>query len=736
MPRTRVLILGVLLLSHSAVAQTLAPAPIAGGMTLRAMRASVPIRIDGRLDEAVYVEVTPFTNFVQTEPSPGAPSTEKTETWVLFDDDHMYVTVRCWDTEPGRRVANEMRRDTVAVSAGNDNVAFMFDTFHDKRNAYTFAVNPLGGFGDGQVTNQRQYNGDFNPIWNVKSGRFEQGWTFEAAIPFKSLRYGPGRVQTWGFNAARTVRWKNEISYLSQVPESIAGNAGIMYSSYAATVEGIEAPPAASRTIEVKPYVTSGIATDRLAVPSVENDLDADVGVDVKFSLTQNLTADLTINTDFAQVEADEQQVNLTRFNLFFPEKREFFLENQGVFGFGGSGNFGGGDVPILFYSRRIGINGGRVVPIAAGGRMTGRVGRTTIGALNIQSREDDAALAASTNFSVLRLKQDVLRKSSIGLLATHRSLAQTRNGANTAYGVDGTFAFFNNLYINTYWARTDSRTPGGNDRSYRAQLDYAADRYGLQIEHLHIGDAFNPDVGFVRRSDVRKTYALGRFSPRLLKNDTIRKLSWSGSIGYYETGAGRLDTRDTDVSFGVDFHNSDRFTVSGNQTYEFIPQPFRIAAGVTVPVGGYDYASLRGAFQFGQQRPVYGTIAVEHGSFYDGQKTTLGLSGGRVKLLTRLYVEPSFSINRVTLPQGNFTTRVVGSRITYTVTPRMFTSALVQYGSANNLLAINARIRWEYQPGSELFIVLNEQRDTVGAGLPQLANRSFIVKVNRLFRF
>jgi hypothetical protein len=362
-------------------------------------------------------------------------------------------------------------------------------------------------------------------------------------------------------------------------------------------------------------------------------------------------------------------------------------------------------------------------------------VGRTTIGALDIQSREHAQAFAESTNFSALRVKRDILRKSSIGILATHRSRAQTGGGSNTAYGADGTFAFFNNLYINTYWAKTDSRTPGRSDESYRAQLDYAADRYGLQLEHLRIGDAFNPEVGFVRRSDIRKTLALGRFSPRLLRHKTIRKLSWSGSLGYYETGSGQLDTRDTDVSFGIDFQNSDRFTVSGNQTYEFIPQPFRIAAGVTVPVGGYDYSSVRAAYQFGQQRPLFGTLAAEQGSFYNGHKTTVGLSGGRAKILTQLSVEPSFSINRVTLPQGRFTAKVIGARATYTMTPRMFTSALVQYGSANNVLAINARLRWEYQPGSELFVVLNEQRDTLGPGM-DLSNRSFIVKINRLFRF
>lgn len=734
MRRLTFLFVGLALLSRVAAAQTPAAVPAMGGMIVRATRISTPIRIDGRLDEAVYTTVAPMTNFLQTEPSPGAPATEKTEVWLLFDTDRMFVTVRCWETHPERRVANEMRRDSTGVSMGNDNIAFMFDTFHDKQNAVTFAVNPLGGFGDGQVTNQRQYNGDFNPVWTVKAGRFEQGWTFEAAIPFKSLRYGPGRSQTWGFNVVRTVRWKNETSYLSRVPESIGGNAGIMYSSYAATVDGLEAPPV-HKTIEVKPYVTSGVATDRAAVPRINNDFNTDGGGDVKYGVTQNMTADLTVNTDFAQVEADEQQVNLTRFNLFFPEKREFFLENQGVFSFGGVQG-AGGDTPTLFYSRRIGLNGGRVVPIGGGGRLTGRAGRFTIGALDIESRDDDLAKAKATNFSVVRVKRDVFRKSNIGLLATSRSLAQAGSGSNTAYGVDGTFAFGNSLYINSYWARTDSTTPGRDDRSYRAQLDYAADRYGVQLEHLHIGDAFNPDIGFVRRSDVRKSYGLFRFSPRLLHHKTIRKLSGTGTFSYIENGRGRLDTRDSDAAFGIEFQSSDKLTVSAHQTYEYIPAPFRIAPAVTVPVGGYDYANFHSAYAFGQQRPVFGTVSFDRGTFYAGHKTTVGLSGGRVKVLTRLSVEPTFSINRVDLPQGRFTTRVIGSRVTYTMTPRMFTSALLQYSSSSNVLALNARLRWEYQPGSELFVVFNEQRHILGPSFSELSNRSFIVKVNRLFRF
>jgi hypothetical protein len=708
-----------------------------GQITVRAIRTDTPPRIDGRLDEVLYGKVTPLSNLIQTEPSPGAPATEKTEVWIFFDHTHIYVSVKCWESHPERRVANDMRRDSPGVSQGNDNIAFMFDTFHDKRNANTFAVNSLGGRNDGQVTNQRQYNADWNPIWSVKAQRSTDGWSFEAAIPFKSLRYGPGREQTWGFNIVRTVRWKNEIAFLTRVPPAIGANAGIMYASFAATMVGLEAPPGSGRVIEVKPFVTASATTDLTATPRVRNDPVADAGLDVKYGITGNLTADFTINTDFAQVEADEQQVNLTRFSLFFPEKRDFFLENQGVFAFGGSATgFRGGDVPLMFYSRRIGLDAGHEVPIAGGGRITGRIGQFNIGALHISTRRAPKAQVDATQFSVLRLKRDLFRKSSIGGIVTHRSRVQGQLGSNDAYGVDGNFVFYDNLFLNAYWAET--RTAGTSDdaRSYRAQLDYGADRYGLQLERLHIGAGFAPEIGFVRRTDQQKNYVLARFSPRLLGNRTFRKLSWVSTFSHVKNSRGGLDTRDVDVSFTVDLQNSDRFSVSAHDAYDFVPKSFRAAGAVTVPVGVYWARTARGSYTFGPQRNIFGTIAVEKGSFFGGYRLTMTFSGARARILTQLSAEPSFSINRLRMPAGDVTVRLIGSRLTYSLTPMSFASALVQYNSSTRSLSVNARLRWEYVPGSELFVVFNEQRDTLGTGYPDLTNRAFIVKINRLVRF
>jgi len=531
------------------------------------------------------------------------------------------------------------------------------------------------------------------------------------------------------------VRWKNETAFITRVPPAIGANSGIMYAAFAATMTGLEAPENSGHLIEIKPFATGSATTDLTATPQVRNDPGADAGLDVKYGVTGSLTADFTLNTDFAQVEADEQQVNLTRFSLFFPEKREFFLENLGMFAFGGTGA-GGSDVPLLFYSRRIGLDAGREVPINAGGRLSGRVGRFNVGALHIGTRRTPEARAEATQYSLFRLKRDLLRKSNIGAIVTHRSQMQGRPGTNTAYGVDAAFNFYDNVFFNTYWSETQTTNVSGDNRSYRAQLDYAADRYGLQVERLHIGAGYIPDVGFVRRPDQRKNYLLGRFSPRLLGNPTFRKLSLVGTFSHVENGRGRLDTRDTDLAFTVDLQSADKFAVGAHDYYEFVPAPFRAAGVVTVPVGIYRAKTARGSYTFGPQRNISGTVTVEGGSFYGGTRLTTTVNASRARILTPLSVEPSISINRLRMPGGDATVRLIGGRVTYTLTPLSFVSALVQYNSSTNAFNVNARLRWEYIPGSELFVVFNEQRDTTGIGYPELFNRSFIVKVNRLVRF
>jgi hypothetical protein len=711
-----------------------------GKITIRIARLAAPLHIDGHLDEPIYSTVEPISDFIQMEPAGGQPATERTDVWVAFDQRNIYVAMRVWESHPERMIANEMRRDSNNIRMG-DCVGFSFDTFYDHRNAFQFEVSPLGARTDGQSVNERQYNADWNPIWDLSVGTFDGGWTVEAAIPFKSLRYGPGTAQTWGFQARRNDKWKNEISYLTRVPPAFGIGRGSFSASLFATLTGLEVP-SGSKNFEVKPYAVGNLTTDRTVSPSISNHPDGDIGVDAKYGVTQNLTADLTYNTDFAQVEADEQQVNLTRFSLFFPEKRDFFLENQGIFGFGGAGGATGasaggdaGETPLLFYSRRIGLNGGKEVPIWGGGRLTGRVGRTTVGLLDMQTHDNLPAQAQASNFSVVRVKRDILRRSSIGALVTGRSIAQNGKGSNQAFGVDGTFAFFSNLAINTYIAKTESQGVTDDDLSYRTQLDYAGDRYGVQLERLAVGDNFNPEVGYLRRDDIRRNYSLFRFSPRSKKIKAIRKFSSIGQLTYTENGKGRLDTRIIDGEFALEFQNSDRFALGINDDYEYLKAPFAIVPTVRIPVGGYGFTTGRVGYNFGQQRPYSGNLLIEHGSFYSGDRTTVTFNRSRLNLSSQFSIEPSVSINWVDLPQGSFTAKLFGSRVTYTMTPLMFVSAFIQYNSSTSTASTNVRLRWEYRPGSEMFLVYNEERDTLAPDFPATRNRAVIFKINRFFR-
>ncbi len=725
----------------SGVSTPVLPAVVAreGGRTIvRAVRVTEAMRIDGRLDEEVYRTVLPIGDFIQSVPKEGAPASERTDAWVLFDDDFIYVSGRCWDSAPPEAwTANEMRRDTGQLRQ-NDMFGVLFDPFNDRRNGFNFYTNPLGAIADQAITDEGNPNVDWNPVWQVRTGRFDGGWIAELAIPFKSLRYRSGANQTWGIQLRRGIRRKNEFTHLTPVPASSGGSQGIFRVSAAATLVGLDLP-AASKNIEIKPYAISKVETDLLRHPAIRNNVDPGIGVDAKYGVTANLTADVTVNTDFAQVEVDEQQVNLTRFSLQFPEKREFFLEGRGIFDFGRGAGQGpdnnSGITPQLFYTRRIGLNLNRVVPINVGGRLTGKVGRFSLGLLNIQTRDEPLALSPTTNFTVVRVKRDVFRRSSIGAMLTNRSVATVGDGSNQGFGLDGAFSFFQDLNLSAYYAATETDALTGDEESYQGRFDYAPDRYGARFEHTKVGDDFNPEVGFVRRDDFTRSYGLLRFSPRPQSIELVRKFTWEASLEYLENGAGQLETRQQAGRFNTEFESSDQFTVEATNNHELLVAPFRIATGVVIPPGGYDFADVAINYQFGQQRRVSGTVGLQRGGFYDGDITALTVSGARVSLTPQLSIEPSLTINDVHLPYGDFTNTLLRARTDFAFSPRMFASGLLQYNSADRSFSSNLRFRWEYHPGSELFVVYTDERDTIVGGFPLLKNRAFVVKINRLWQ-
>jgi uncharacterized protein DUF5916 len=700
---------------------------------IRAVRINTPLRIDGRLDEEVYNVAPPVGGFIMQEPNEGEPATEQTDTWVFFDRENVYIAARCWDDHPERWVVTELRHDSGNIIE-NENLSVALDTFHDRRNGFFFQTNPLGALREQAFTDEVNINSNWNTVWQVKSGRFEGGWTVEMAIPFKSLRYRGSGPQVWGINFRRMIKWKNETSFLTRVPRAYGHN-GIFRVSTAGTLVGLETP-AQSMNLEVKPYVVSSLTTDRAAAAPFSNRVSPNAGFDFKYGLTRSLIADATVNTDFAQVEEDLQQINLTRFSLQFPEKRDFFLEGQGVFNFGGTrGN--GNDVPILFFSRRIGLSQGQAVPVVAGGRLTGTVGKYGIGALNIQTDDKATAGAVATNFSVVRLKRDILRRSNIGLIATRRTPAANQTDASAAVGADANLAFFRNLAINGYYARTDSPGIAGDQSSYRGRFDYAGDRYGLQVEHLLVGDRFNPEVGFLRRTDFRRSSVGVRFSPRPKSSRLVRRLDWEAGYDYItDSRRTRVENRELSGTFQIDFHNSDQWTLDYARDFEFLPRNFQIAPGVTVPTGGYGYDTVRMTYELGQQRAVSGRMSVAAGTFYGGTKKEAAVTSGRVALTPRISVEPGLTMNWVDLPYGGFANRLITARGVVTPSPRMLISSLIQYNASDHTLSSSVRLRWEYVPGSEFFAVYSDGRNTPEAAVPGLMNRSVAVKITRLLRF
>ena len=698
-----------------------------GTVTVRAQRIREPLQVDGRLDDRVYQELAAFSGFVQQEPVPGAPATEKTDAWVLFDETNLYIAARCWDGHPELLRASEMRRDFPQV--GGEFFAWALDTFHDRRSGYAFFLSMSGGLWDGTMINEREASSDWNAVMDFRTARFEQGWSLEVSIPFKSLRYPSRPEQVWGINMLRGIRWKNENTFLTKVAPQL-GTGAVRRMSDAATLIGLSVP-AAGRNFEIKPYAIAGLSTDSTARPAFTNDLHGDLGGEAKYGLTKSLTADVTYNTDFAQVEADLQQVNLTRFGLFFPEKREFFLEGQQIFSFGGAGD----DVPVLFFSRRIGLTGGRAVPILAGGRVTGRAGPYTLGLVNIQTANDAESETRGTNFSVMRVKRDIMRRSSVGALFTRRSASQIAQGSSETYGIDGAFTFYDNLAFATYLARTQTTGLDGDDLSYRAEMNYDSDRYGVEIDRLHLGKEFIPEIGFIRRANFDKWMANVRFSPRPASG-IVRRYFYEGQYLYLSNAdTHQLESRDARLTFRAQFLTSDQLSITANRAYEQLTEPFEIATNVVIRPGAYAFNQLNVVHEFARQRTLEGKVGLTVGSFYSGTQTTLSLSESRLKLTTRFSLEPTVSLNWIRVDEGEFSAQLLGSRVSYTFSPWMFVSALLQYNSAVHSFSTNLRFRWEYSRGSELFVVYSEGRNTLGPRA-LLENRGLVIKATRLIRF
>ncbi|MGI9179446.1 MAG: DUF5916 domain-containing protein [Longimicrobiaceae bacterium] len=719
----------------------------AGRPIASAAHASDAPRIDGRLDEEVWQSAPVLSDFAQREPFEGRPASERTEVRILYDDAALYIGAWLYDREPSGIVVGETRRD--ADLSDSDALLIILDTYLDRQNGFVFGTTPAGIEYDGQVTKEGQggiglqtrqqassgggFNKNWDGSWQVATSRDAAGWYAEFRIPFSTLRYAGGGSQSWGLNLARKIRRRNEESFWSPIPRQF----DLYRVSMAGTLAGFDAP--ARRTASVTPYVLGAGRRDYLL--STETDFDGSFGGDAKIGLTPSLTLDLTYNTDFAQVEVDEEQVNLSRFRLFFPEKRPFFLENAGTF------SVGSPQEVELFFSRRIGIASGREVPILGGGRLSGRVGAFNVGLLNIQTERvrllDPAVdqwtqLAPANNFSVGRVIRELPNRSRIGATVVSRLSTADTDDYNLTYGVDGRLGIGQAVSLDGYAAR--SETPGLDGPAYAYSLSggYTTRDWRLTGAFREVARDFNPEVGFLSRSEYRLA------SARVQRNFRFAELPWFRELRphvvYREFFGldGFSETRLVHIDSHFEFANGAFFQLPAvNLTREGLRDPFAIAPGVVIPPGTYDNVEWGFAYNTDLSAPLSLEGRIDIGGFYSGRRkgtaSTLNARLGE-KLAAGLRV----TYYDVDLAEGSFNTSLVGLRAAYSFTPRIYLQSLVQYNDQSQLFSTNLRFGWLSTAGTGLFVVYNDIEQTALFDRYAVArrplDRALIIKFTRQF--
>lgn len=727
----RALLLAFSLLSFAIVvqAQQASSSPKSDAHRIHAVRISDPIKIDGRLDEPVWFQAEAATDFRQESPTEGAPASEPTEVRVLYDNKNLYIGIRAFDSEPSRINARDLVRDSPLDT--DDRIEIILDTYHDQRNAFRFAVNPLGTQQDALITDEGK---DINLSWDgswVSAGRIDtQGFVVEIEIPLTTLRFTEG-IDTWGFNVSRVIRRKNEENLWSSWQRSY----GLERVSQAGELAGV-GEIKRRRLYEVKPYATGGW---RQGVPlagtrGFDAGVNGKVGLEVaKIGITPSLTAEFTVNPDFGQAEVDNQVINLTRFSVFFPEKRDFFLENSGIF------LFGRDEENQAFFTRRIGLtDDGAPVPIDYGAKLTGRIGPYNVGFLQVQTRKLGEASSAvgipRDQFTVLRVKRDVLKRSYIGGIFVNRQGATSTDGNayNRVAGVDSEFNLTDHYKVTAFWM--GSITPGVHSSygSSRLQSIFENDLYRFITVYEDVGSNFNPEVGFIERNGIHQYFGQFAYKPRPKFIPHVQQMEFETQIEYYTDRHNKLATRQTELSWDTIFKNSSEFFFRPIEAVnDVLTEPFRIRPGITIPVGTYQFNRPRVSFTSDLSKPVIFTFQEKWGKFYTG--TRYETSGGITwRPNPHLLLDLQESYNKVHLREGDFSTSLFTGRFNYNFSRKLLTSALVQLNSAARLSLINVRLRYIYRPNSDFFVIYNQ---STGAGLDR-PSYSLQFKLTRDFTF
>ena len=669
------------------------------GKKMTATFTNAPPVIDGSLNDPEWSFAEPVTDFLQREPDNGQPGSERTEVRILYDEENIYIAFMMYDREPDRIVATDLRRDSRLDT--DDTIAVIFDTYHDRRNGYLFRVNALGTKHDAEVRNERQVNADWDERWEAAARISDQGWIAEFSIPFKVLRFNTGS-HVWGIDFKRDISRRNEEINWSNYRR------GFMFNSVsqAGNLVGLRNLGLTER-FRFQPYIT-GSGSQFNVSEEPRNELDGSLGIeDFKIQLTPNLTADLTVNTDFAQVEDDSERVNLSRFPLFFPEKREFFLESANNFNFGSGGGgrgggFGGPDVS-LYHSRNIGLVDGEPVPIIYGAKMTGKVGSTDLGFLNAQT--DTKLDATGQNFTVVRLKQDIFERSSVGMIYTN---AQGGGRFNRVAGVDASFRFYDYLGISADIASVIGDDDiEGNPLTGRFGAGWNSDTIDISGSYQRIDPEFDTDLGFIRRRNVaEQSYRVG-YSPRPAWAPAIRQLNTSVSVNYVTDIEGNLLTREQNFMATANLQSGDRLTFNYGINFERLDDTFWVSSeeNIFVPPGDYTYNDWSINLMTYNARTISGRINYSSGEYWNGTKRTIS-PGGTIRFSEKLSVSPSWSFNHVELPTGTYDTQTVTGRMSYNFNERWLTNSLVQYNSVSGRLSVYARLRFVINEIDSFYLV------------------------------
>jgi uncharacterized protein DUF5916 len=688
--------------------------------------------VDGQvLGDDAWSGAEPATGFWQIQPDDGQPASQDTEVFVGFTDDALYIAVIAYDDDPSAIIVTDSRRDSSLDDT--DSFFVVIDGLLDRQNGYVFGTNAAGLEYDGQVTNEgigdfQSGGGGFNlnwdGIWTVRSRISERGWSTEMKIPFTTLRYGSGSEQVWGINFQRNIRRNNEVAFWAPLEL----NRNIYRVSEAGTVTGITPPPL--RNLQVTPYI---LGTTQRGGELSSSESGQEFGFDIKYSLTPSLTLDATYNTDFAQVEVDDQQINLDRFNLFFPEKRPFFLENAGQFAVGNPASV------EMFFSRRIGIGrGGEPIPIDGGLRLSGKIGATTnIGLLYMQV-PGVQGLAPGNTFAVARVNQELPNRSAIGAIVVSRNGDGTQDvtkedDRNETYAIDGRWGIGDYIVLQGWSAKTDTPGLDGRDRAFALKANYNSAKWLSRLDYTEVGENFNPEVGFLTRKDYRNisAFLLRRFRPKDLwglleiRPHAAYNSFWTFD-GFQETGFLHIDSQ-------FEFKTGSQVSGAVNFTRAGVINAFDIVDGVTIQPGTYDHREGSLSFFTNQSKPFSFSFRTTVGGSFGGNRVLVS-PAIRYRIGETFSSELAVDYNEFSLPvpNGDFTANLVRLRLSYSFTPKILLQALIQYNEVDEATGTNIRFSWQQSASSGFYIVYNEIDETGVGALP--TGREVIVKYSYIF--